>query len=326
MNDSSSAGSAQKTYLSALGQDVQKGLLAEPKRLPSKYFYDAKGDKLFQDIMQMPSYYLTNSEHEIFETKKEAILQAIGRAPFELIELGAGDGTKTKVLLQYLLEQKVDFVYRPIDISKNVLFHLEQHLKESLPELKIDSVPGDYFEKLGELKKNKDTRKVALFLGANIGNYTRPNATNFLTNVGNALNNNDFLLVGFDLMKDPQTILNAYNDAGGITAAFNLNLLHRLNRELGADFNVAAFKHWETYNPVTGETKSYIVSCKKQRVQLEKLEMEVSFEAWEAIEVELSLKYSVHDIEAMAHNAYFEVVEHFYDKKRYFVDSLWQKQ
>ncbi|MEN0005804.1 MAG: L-histidine N(alpha)-methyltransferase [Bacteroidota bacterium] len=314
------------TRQSAIAKDVLAGLSQTPKRLPSKYFYDERGDKLFQDIMNMPSYYLTDAEHEIFETHKNNLLEVIGTAPFELIELGAGDGSKTKVLLQHFLSKGVDFTYRPIDISPNVLIQLEHHLKEALPSLKIDSIPGDYFEKLGELKKNKNIRKVALFLGANIGNYTRPEATNFLTSVGNALNPGDFLMVGFDLMKDPQIILDAYNDKEGITADFNLNLLDRLNRELGANFDREAFKHWETYHPITGATKSYLISTEQQTVYFSKLGKTIDFDAWEAIDVELSLKYDLKGIEAMAHSAYFEVVQHFYDSRQYFVDSLWQKR
>lgn len=326
MTNKPSANQQAKTLHTPLAQDVLTGLQSNPKRLPSKYFYDERGDKLFQDIMQMPSYYLTDCEYAIFETHKAAILEAIGKEPFELIELGAGDGTKTKVLLQYLLKESIDFVYRPIDISPNVLMQLEANLKESMPGLAIDSIPGDYFEKLGELKKNNSKRKITLFLGANIGNYTRPRATDFLTSVGNALNPGDYLLIGFDLKKDPQIILDAYNDPEGITAAFNINLLHRLNNELGANFQVDAFKHWETYNPVTGETKSYIVSKQNQTIEFTKLGTSVSFGAWEAIEVELSQKYDLKDIEAMAHSSYFEVVQNFFDSRRYFTDSLWQKR
>lgn len=304
-------------------QDVLAGLSRIPKKLSSKYFYDETGDKLFQDIMNMPEYYLTDAEYEIFETHKHKILQLIGNKPFDLIELGAGDGTKTKVLLRYFLAKGADFQYRPIDISENVLLELEEDLKANVPDLRVKSLPGDYFKMLEKLNAAHGARKVILFIGANIGNLTREDATAFLQKIQQNMDAGDFLLIGFDLKKDPQVILNAYNDPSGITAAFNLNLLQRMNRELSADFQVDSFKHWETYNPATGETKSYLVSTKKQAVHI--LDETFSFDAWEAIDVELSLKYSLSEIENLAKTTGFKVTQHFFDSNNYFVDTLWQK-
>jgi dimethylhistidine N-methyltransferase len=304
--------------------DVIEGLSRTPKKLSSKYFYDERGDKLFQDIMNMPEYYLTDCEYEIFDTHKQNLLNLIGKAPFDLIELGAGDGTKTKVLLRHLLMQNADFQYLPIDISENVLLDLEQDLKANLPALRVKSLPGDYFEILENLNAASGVRKVILFIGANIGNLTRESATEFLQHLNRTMAKGDLLLIGFDLKKDPQVILDAYNDATGITAAFNLNLLHRMNRELDADFQVDAFKHWETYNPATGETKSYIVSTQKQTVQL--LDHTFYFDAWEAIDVELSQKYSLTEIENLAKTLEFRALQHFFDTQNYFVDTLWEKQ
>jgi uncharacterized SAM-dependent methyltransferase len=135
----------------------------------------------------------------------------------------------------------------------------------------------------------------------------------------------DLLITGFDLKKDPAVILDAYNDPAGITAAFNLNLLERMNQELGADFQLDQFKHWESYNPVSGETKSYIVSKTKQSVYIKALNRSFDFAAWEAIDVELSQKFSLAEIEALAEATGFELVQHFTDQRDYFVDSVWQK-
>ena len=316
---------AKETALSQFAKDVKEGFSKNPKELSSKYFYDQRGDKLFQEIMNMPEYYLTDSEYEIFERHKETILSIFGQQPFDLIELGAGDGTKTKVLLQYFLEQGLDFQYEPVDISKNVLLLLESDLKENLPDLKVNSQQGDYFEVLKNLKKDTSKPKVVLFLGANIGNFSKTKAQDFLTALANNLNPNDLVLIGFDLKKDPAVILEAYNDKTGITAAFNLNVLQRMNRELNADFDVEAFKHWETYDPVTGATRSFIVSTRAQQVYIGALDETINFEEWEAINVELSQKYSLSEIKQLANSSGFEIVEHLFDEKKYFVDTIWRR-
>lgn len=272
----------------------------------------------------MPSYYLMNCEHEIFNTHKAAILEAIGYDAFQLLELGAGDGYKTKVLLDYFLKAKVAFQYQPIDISPNVLDELEQSLKEHWPELDVQPLAGDYFDMLHEVSEETAVPKVVLCLGANIGNYPVERAQGFLNAISAELNSGDKLLAGFDLKKDPQVILDAYNDPEGVTAAFNLNLLRRINRELDANFDLQAFRHWETYNPATGATKSYIISEAEQHVFIKALNRSFHFGAWEAMDVELSQKYSLEEVEQLAQTAGFEVEAHFTDQNAYFVDSLWR--
>jgi len=309
----------------SFARDVLEGLTQSPKRLPSKYFYDEAGDRLFQEIMQMPEYYLTDSELEILETHKQSILELVNGEPFDIIELGAGDGFKTKVLLQHFLEQQADFCYRPVDISSNVLHHLESDLKERWPDLPYQGLQGDYFHVLEEVNKKNGKKKIILFLGATIGNLTRERARGFLKRIGVNMHREDLLLVGFDLKKDPQVILDAYNDPAGITARFNLNLLSRINRELGGHFDLEAFKHWETYDPVSGATKSFLLSTCRQEVRIDAIDRSISFDAWEAINVELSQKYSLSEIETTAVSCGYEVIEHFFDSRHYFVDTLWQK-
>ncbi|MEM1215027.1 MAG: L-histidine N(alpha)-methyltransferase [Bacteroidota bacterium] len=313
------------TKLSTFASDVKRGLSCHPKQLPSKYFYDAEGDRLFQEIMAMPEYYLTNCEYEIFATQRAEILAAIGTRPFDLIELGAGDGTKTKLLLDYFLRQQTDFAYRPIDISGNVLQQLQADCYASWPQLSFGAAQGDYLDALARIQaEDNGRRKVVLFLGGNIGNFTQEEARGFLRSVRAQLRPGDLLLTGFDLKKDPATVLAAYNDPAGITAAFNLNLLRRINYELGANFDVDQFFHWETYNPLNGEARSYLVSRVEQRVQLEQLSLDVQFDAWEAIAVEVSTKYNQQDLLRLAESSGFQVREHFADTQQYFVDSLWE--
>lgn len=313
--------------LSAFAEDVRAGLLQFPKTLPSKYFYDEQGDKLFQTIMGLGEYYLTRCEFEIFSEQKEAILKSFlgNDTTFRLVELGAGDGTKTKVLMSHFLKSGADFTYNPIDISQNVLDQLETDLTQSLPNLQVEPVQGDYFDALGELNRNHSAKEVVLFLGSNIGNFSNESGTAFLTKLGENLSKGDLLLIGFDLMKNPQTILNAYNDKLGVTREFNLNLLTRMNKELGADFDIEKFKHFPTYNPINGETRSHLISTADQEVYIEALDTTFRFDAWEAIHTEVSQKYSPKMIQQFADKAGFRIVQNFTDECHYYVDSLWEK-
>lgn len=320
MNDTQEA-------LNAFSLDIKDGLSATPKTLPSRYFYDGKGDELFQKIMDLDEYYLTRAEFEIFVRQKSEILKAFlsDTKSFRLVELGAGDGTKTKVLLSHFLNEHIPFTYSPIDISGNVLEQLKSDLNSDLPSLKVEPIVGEYFSALEALETNDASREVVLFLGSNIGNFDRDSGVEFLRHVGDSLSEGDMLLIGFDLMKSPQKVLAAYNDKEGVTKAFNLNLLTRINNELGANFDINSFDHFPTYDPITGETKSHIVSTKSQEVFIEALDKTFAFDAWEAIHTEVSQKYSPKMIEAYAKEAGFEIVENFMDSNKYFVDSLWKK-
>lgn len=307
-------------------KDVLEGLSAKVKHLSSKYFYDESGDQLFQDIMNMPEYYLTDCETDIFQQQKDAILRAFspGGRPFNLIELGAGDGLKTKILLKYFMEQEVDFTYYPIDISKHILAELALAFKTDLPGLKIEPIHAEYFEALNSFEAFNTRQNIILFLGSNIGNFKKFGAIQFLSQLATANRPGDLLFIGIDLKKDPNVILEAYNDSRGITAAFNLNLLTRINRELGADFNLNHFKHYGYYNPENGEVTSYIISKKEQSVRISKLNRTIHFKAHEFIHTEISKKYNLQEIEHLADNAGYRIVQNFIDSDNYFVDSLWQ--
>ena len=191
------------------GEEVYEGLTHNPKHLSSKYFYDQRGDDLFQRIMEMPEYYLTHCEFEILEKNKSKITDWFvkGTDPFDLIELGAGDGKKTKILLKYLSEKNIDFCYTPIDISENVLGQLKASLKEELAKVRVNPIQGAYFEALKNAFRINDYRKVILFLGSNIGNLKHGQAIEFLGHIQEIMHEDDLLFVGFDQKKHPQTIL-----------------------------------------------------------------------------------------------------------------------
>jgi dimethylhistidine N-methyltransferase len=304
--------------------DVVTGLRSTPKRLNSKYFYDANGDKLFQDLMNCPEYYPTKCELEIFSEKTAEICKAMvaDGDPFDLIELGAGDATKSSYLLSYLIEQKADFTYMPIDISENVISYLNITLPVTLPGLKLHGLNGEYFNMLKQAASVSDKRKVILFLGSNIGNMPVNEALDFCMELRNHLNEGDMVLMGFDLKKNPATILAAYNDKGGITKRFNLNLLERINRELNADFNLNNFEHYPTYDPETGACKSYLVNTEDQEVTIGGKE-KIQFLKDEYIYMEISQKFSVAQTEQMAAKAGFKPVNRFFDSKNWFLDAVW---
>ena len=314
-----------KSDRTRFASDILAGLRGNPKTLSSKYFYDEAGDKLFQQIMEMPEYYLTRSEWKIFQTHRQNLLEKWEGQAFDLIELGAGDGTKTKILLHHFLEAGINFRYLPIDISTHALEALTQDLAREMPRLPVEGLQGDYFSVLEHLSKDKSRKKVVLFLGSNIGNFKQQEAKHFLRSLCEVISPGDQVLIGFDLKKNPATILAAYNDPTGITAAFNLNLLKRINRELKGNFDLEAFLHWETYNPLTGAAQSFLVSKKDQEVYLESEDTTIHFDAWEPISVELSQKFSLREIEFLSQYTGFRLIHNYLDSKGYFVDSLWEK-
>ncbi|MGI8786307.1 MAG: L-histidine N(alpha)-methyltransferase [Pyrinomonadaceae bacterium] len=318
--------SSSATKPNTFAEDVLRGLSATPKFLSSKYFYDDEGSRLFQEIMKLPEYYLTKAEFEIFSTQTEEIYKAFtaqGEA-FDLIELGAGDGSKTSLLIDYFLKSNAEFRYVPIDISAEALNFLTGKFHAKFPNLSMQTEQGDYFRTLETFKSKSDRRKIILFLGSNIGNFSQTQAENFFKDLRAAMNADDLLFVGFDLQKDPRTILSAYDDAQKITAAFNLNLLKRLNRELGANFDVEYFSHYASYHPTDGAARSFLISRKQQNVFVEALNKTFEFAAWEPIFMEISQKYNLKMIAELARASGFQVEKNFFDDKNYYADSLWK--
>jgi len=314
------------TELSQFAADVLKGLSSQPKALSSKYFYDDEGTRYFQQIMKLPEYYLTGAELEIFSTQTEAIRHAFenGDNGFDIIELGAGDGTKTAVLVDHFLKHGADITYSPIDISQEALDALSAKFNARFPSLKMETRNGDYFRILKSLKNGGGRRKILLFLGSNIGNFSREQSIEFFRQLHAVMNPNDLLFIGFDLQKDPHVILNAYDDPQGITAAFNVNLLRRINRELGGNFYLDKFVHYALYRPVECAARSFLISREQQTVYIEALGRSFDFEPWEAIFMEISQKYNMAMIEGLAAESGFELKQNFFDSKNYYCDSLWQ--
>ena len=306
----------------AFKEDVDKGLSSSPKQLLSKYFYDEIGDALFVQIMKMPEYYLTDAEYEIFTQQAQGLISAfdVANEPLELIELGAGDGTKTIELLK-ALQGKADFTYIPIDISQNALDLLSKRLAKELPEVNIKPIQGDYFSVLEDIKEHT-ARKVILFLGSNIGNMLDHNARRFITQLSNQLNPKDKILLGVDLKKDASIILPAYNDAQGITRNFNLNLLTRINKELGGNFDISKFDHAPIYNEEVGMAESYIVSKEKQDVSIAATGNTYHFEEGERIHMEISRKYDNDTVNDIIGDTGLYIKQKFTDSKNYYADFL----
>ncbi|GGF23725.1 dimethylhistidine N-methyltransferase [Hymenobacter cavernae] len=307
-----------------LARHVAEGLSRSPKTLSSMYFYDDEGSRLFQQIMALPEYYPTRTEYQLLSTHCEAITAALrptDGAPFYLIELGAGDGLKTKILLRHLLAAGTDFRYVPVDISSAALDGLAASLREELPSLQVEPVVADYVAAL-QLMATKPGRKAVLFLGSNIGNFLPAERLVFLQNLAQPLTPDDRLLIGFDLQKDPRLIRAAYDDAQGVTAAFNFNLLTRLNRELGAEFDLANWQHYTDYDPLAGVVRSFLVSTRAQMVPIAALKAGFQFAAWEIIHTENSYKFTAPQIQNLATDAGFRVAEFFTDAQDYFADVI----
>jgi L-histidine Nalpha-methyltransferase len=305
---------------------VEQGLSANPKHLPGWMLYDPQGHILFQKIMELAEYYPTRCETEILMGHKDELARYFidtGK-PFDLIELGAGDGTKTELLLQSLIELDAKFTYKPVDISESVLHELNLRMTTAHHGLRVKPIHATYEEAFENLSTAK--RKVLLFLGANIGNMTLEEASDFLTATSRRLSERDMMVIGFDLKKDPRIIHAAYDDQLGVTRDFNLNILKRLNRTLDAQFDLKQFEHYADYNPQSGVASSYLVSLKDQDVLIKALGKTIHFSQWEAIHTEVSQKYDLLMIEQMLTDAGLEITDLFFDKEHFFCDVVAIKQ
>jgi len=306
-------------------EDVVTGLTASPKYLQSKYFYDAAGDALFQQIMTCQEYYLTNCEKEIFATESAAMARLImhHHPQFDVVELGPGDAVKSIYLLRELVKNNAIGTYFPVDISPNIINYLHHSLPAELPQMPIHGLNGEYLPMLQSAKNISDKIKLVLFLGSNIGNVPREDVSRFCRSLRNQLSAGDIVLMGLDLKKHPKQILAAYNDSRGYTREFNLNLLRRINRELSGNFDPNAFEHYATYDPATGTCKSYLISQVDQLVTIPD-GAEIKFAKNEAVFMEVSQKYTIEESDAIATGSGFEPVAHYYDRNRWFADVVWK--
>lgn len=309
--------------LETFALDVLVGLSERRKAIPSIYHYDDEGSRLFNQITKSPEYYLTQCELDSLSRNKERIVSLAGESAINLIEFGPGDGSKTSLLIEELLSRRIEFQYVPIDISRAALEGLLSTFGSRFPDVEVQGLVADYFSGIRWLNQRFQRRNIVLFLGSNIGNLDRGRARLFLRNLWMGLNDGDVVVIGFDMKKEIRRMLKAYNDAGGVTAAFNLNILHRINRELGGAFDVSQFEFFNTYDVITGAVESYLISLAEQVVSIDMVGRSFPFRKWEPIHTEYSYKYHEADIESLAVDTGYLVEEHLYDDRKYFVDSIW---
>lgn len=280
-------------------RDVRTGLTADPKRLPCCYFYDDVGSHLFEEICGLPEYYLPAAEREILAAHAGEVASRFRERPV-LTELGSGDAAKTRILIDALLRRYPTLEYAPIDISRSALDESAPPLLEAYPSLQIHAVAGDYMEELRRPAASPHGPKLIVWLGSSIGNLDRPAAAAFLGGIRGTMTPDDRLLVGIDLRKARAALEPAYDDAQGVTARFNLNLLARINRELDGAFDLEAFRHRAVYNDAAGRIEMYLVSIREQTVRIAALGLAVPFAEGEMLLTEYSYKYSTAEIASLA--------------------------
>jgi len=309
---------------SSFAEDIRLGLLSSPRRLFPKYFYDELGSQLFEAICLLPEYYLTRAENEIMERyASEMVSEAEGFK--RLLELGSGSATKTRRIIEALLREQDELLYIPIDISATALETGSRVLLQAYPRLRIKGVAGDYYtglEALGAEEPQTRVRTLALFLGSNLGNFDREEARYFLKAVRRVLAPADALLLGVDLKKERAVLEAAYDDSLGVTAAFNLNLLSRINRELGADFDLRAFRHRAHYNEAEGRIEMHVESLRAQVVRVRELGLELQFAEGERIHTENSYKYDTADLSLLAAETGFTLSRTWLDSGGRFSSNL----
>ena len=302
-------------------EDVKAGLSASPKRLLPKYFYDDLGSTLFDAICLLPEYYLTRAEDEILDRHAREIVDAVG-SPLDLVELGSGSAIKTRRIISAALESQPTLRYSPIDISPSALNASSEALSREYPNVTVDGIAAEYLEGLKSISRNGSVRTMVLFLGSNIGNFEPHDAVNTLRAVHDVLNDGDALLLGADLKKDRAVLEAAYDDAEGVTAAFNLNILARINRELGGEFDIKKFAHRALYNDALGRVEMHIVSREAQTVRIAGLGMEIHFDRGETIHTESSYKYDRARLADLAGLTGFELTNTWNDTRGMFSSNL----
>ncbi len=302
--------------------DVRSGLTSRPKHLPPKYFYDALGSHLFEAICLLPEYYLTRAESEILEQKSGEILDQLD-GTVSLVELGSGSAVKSRFLIRGLLERQRSLHYQPIDISVTMLADSSAALLSEFPGLRITAIAGDYTQSLSLTDRGSEERALALFLGSNIGNYDPVDARHLLRKLRSSLRRDDALLIGADLRKSAEVLEAAYDDSLGVTAAFNLNVLQRINRELDAQFDLSLFTHRARFNSRMGRVEMHLESMVDQEVVIAGLGLRVQFVRGETVHTENSYKYELSELAAFAGETGFRVARSWFDAGGRFSCNLW---
>jgi L-histidine N-alpha-methyltransferase len=306
--------------LSPVARAALRGLTAEPRTLPPWLFYDAIGSALFERITELPEYYLTRTERAIFAAHADAIIAAAsGGEMLSIAELGAGTAAKTGLLLASAVRRQGSVIYRPVDVSPTVLEMAKRHLETKVPGVLVEPQLADYTREPISLDAAAP-RRLVLYIGSSIGNFSPEDAVRVLRTVREQLQPGDTLLLGVDLVKDEATLLAAYDDAAGVTAEFNRNMLHRLNRELGADFVVEQFTHQAIWNKAESRMEMHLVSNGPQRVTIDDLEL--YFAAGETIHTENSYKFTQRSIEWLLKQSGFTLGQQWTDAKDWFAVNL----
>jgi len=307
----------------AFRRAVLAGLGARPRALSSVWFYDAPGSLLFQRIMRLPGYYPTRVETEILEASAGEILARLPGAPGAIVDLGAGDGAKTRLVLAAARRLSSAVAYAPVDVAGEALRSATERMRAVWPDLVVRAERADYVEGLARARQGAGpTPVLGLLLGSNIGNLEWAEAVALLRSLRRALAAGDHLLVGFDLVKDERILRAAYDDPEGVTAAFNLNLLARIQRELSGEVDLSAFAHRATFDPVRPAMESWLVA--RRATSLAAAGRRFHFRSGEAIHTEISWKYTDAQVGALARASGFEEVARWHDGRRWFCDALWR--
>lgn len=305
---------------SQLREDVLVGLQYPQKTIPPKYFYDARGSLLFEQICEQPEYYLTRTEATILREHTADIIDIVGNST--LVELGSGSAVKTRFLFDEYQHRGLAIHYVPIDISASMLEESAQNLMTAYPQLQIDGLATDYWHGLAALPYSQT--RLVLFLGSNLGNFTLAEQSQLFAQLARTLQRGDYFLIGLDLRKPRIVLEAAYNDAAGVTAAFNLNLLHRMNRELGARFDASTFTHLAFYNATQHQVEMHLQSSITQKVIIADLDLHVSFCSGETIHTEISRKFAPAEVRAQLVDYGFTPRAQWTDDRDWFLVSLFQ--
>lgn len=299
--------------------DVLAGLSARPRRLSSVYFYDDAGSALFRRITTLPEYYLTRVEQAILEAHADQIIAPVVGEPCCVVDLGAGDGLKTRVLLERIHARGGDVRYAPVDVSAAALWSAQRNLRQQSAWLRVDPVHADYLAGLARVREAQAGRRLlVLWLGSSIGNFAHDEAAALLRGLAASCLSTDTLLIGFDRLKEAKRLVAAYDDSQGVTAQLNYNLLTRINRELAGDFDLASFEHHATFVPDRSRMESYLISTRKQTVHVAGQAFEL--DSREPIQTEISCKYSDAEILKLLAAGGLAHVETFSDAEHTFAD------
>lgn len=301
-----------------LGSEVYRGLTATPKSLSPWLFYDEAGSRLFEEITALPEYYLTRTERGIFARHADEILAGTGNAPLTMIELGAGTAAKTGLLLQAAVRRQGAVEYHPIDVSSTALDEAREHLEAEIPGVTVMPRVADYTAGLGEIPVQPGQRRMVLYIGSSMGNFEPADAIEVLRATRRSLSPGDLLLLGADLVKDTSTLLRAYDDAAGVTAAFNKNMLVRMNRELGANFRPNLFRHRARWNEEHERIEMHLESLIAQYIPISALDLEVKFARGETIHTENSYKFTPQKIASIVERAGFKIERSLTDENHWF--------